>query len=178
MRSLTLVPIFLSAGSRLVERLCADLERILATRVERRSPWFDPETAFEPSRGQYNSSHFLELLLRGDDTGEKVLGVTNVDLFIPVLTYVFGEAQVDGRAAVVSLHRLRNEAYGLAADGGLLAARLTKEAVHEIGHTLGLVHCMNPECVMHSSTYVEEIDLKGETFCRVCLEEALQRPRT
>lgn len=172
MRSLTLVPIYLSAASRLVERLCADLERILATRVERRPSWFDPEAAFEPSRGQYDSSQFLELLLRGEGTGEKVLGVTNVDLFIPVLTYVFGEAQVDGRAAVVSLHRLRNEAYGLAADDGLLAERLTKEAVHEIGHTLGLVHCVNPECVMHSSTYVEEIDLKGETFCRACREEA------
>ncbi len=171
MRSLTLVPIYLSPGSLLLERLSADLGRILHAAIERRVPWFDPEAAFEPSRGQYDSSRFLKLLLSGGEAAGKVLAITSVDLFIPVLTYVFGEAQLNGRAAVVSLHRLRNEAYGLPADDALLAERLVKEAVHEVGHTFGLVHCLDPQCVMHSSTYVEEIDLKGATFCAACVEE-------
>ncbi|MCP4662922.1 MAG: archaemetzincin family Zn-dependent metalloprotease [bacterium] len=177
MRCLTLVPIFFSARQDLLKELIRHLERILHMEVSLRRPWFDPEASFDSSRGQYNSTQFLAQLLsdRSDPT-TKILGITSVDLFIPVLTYVFGEAQVDGPAAVVSIHRLRNEAYGLPADDDLLAERLEKEAVHELGHTFGLVHCFDPQCVMHSSTYVEEIDLKSTMFCASCL--ATVRSRT
>ena len=99
----------------------------------------------------------------------RVLGVAGVDLFIPVLTYVFGEAQLDGRAAVVSTFRLDNELYGLPPDPALLYARLVKEAIHELGHTYDLLHCHRNRCVMASSTYVENIDLKSERFCDRCL---------
>jgi len=97
--------------------------------------------------------------------------VTGVDLFIPVLTFVFGEAQLGGRAAVVSTFRLRSEAYGLPPDPELLLARLTREVLHELGHTYGLVHCTDSACVMASTTYVEQIDLKGPSFCTGCLTE-------
>ena len=86
----------------------------------------------------------------------------------PVLTYVFGEAQLGGRAAVVSLHRLDDELYGLPPNPKRLFQRLVKEAVHELGHTFDLVHCHEDGCVMASSTYVEEIDLKSERFCASC----------
>jgi archaemetzincin len=98
-----------------------------------------------------------------------VVGVTAVDLFVPVLTYVFGEAQLGGRAVVVSTHRLRPEAYGLPADDELVAARTEKEALHELGHTWGLRHCHAPDCVMRASTYAEEIDLKPAALCDRCL---------
>ena len=101
-------------------------------------------------------------------TSGRVLCVIGVDLFAPVLTYVFGEAQLDGRAAVVSIHRLRSELYGLPADDDLLSRRLEKEALHELGHTYGLLHCRLQSCVMHASTYVEEIDLKSAAFCDAC----------
>ncbi|HQT91630.1 MAG TPA: hypothetical protein PL001_06335 [Candidatus Kryptobacter bacterium] len=97
-----------------------------------------------------------------------MLGVTSGDLFVPVLTYVFGEAQLDGKVAVVSSYRLRDEYYGLAPDAGLLHHRLVKESVHELGHAFGLLHCHNYLCVMHSSTGVEEIDIKTERLCTEC----------
>jgi archaemetzincin len=98
----------------------------------------------------------------------KVLAVSGEDLFIPILTYVFGEAQLGGEFAVVSYHRLQPERYGLAADRNLLLDRLFKESLHELGHTYGLVHCQDQDCVMRTSTYAEDIDLKGGSFCRRC----------
>jgi archaemetzincin len=102
------------------------------------------------------------------EPGEKILGVTGIDLFVPVLTYVFGEAQLDGRAAVVSSFRLDDRLYGLSPNPALLRERLVKETLHELGHTFGLLHCRDFECVMHSSTSVEEIDLKPAHLCGKC----------
>jgi archaemetzincin len=98
----------------------------------------------------------------------RVLGVTSLDLYIPILTFVFGEAQLDGACALVSTHRLRQEFYGLPGDPGTLRERLLKEAAHELGHTLGLPHCEDYACVMASSHTVEWIDLKTSQFCAEC----------
>jgi len=163
------IPFLLAGGDRLVGPLRSALQRAFHEQCEVRGASFDPEAAFDPSRGQYHSTALLAALLSDPGAGDdRVLGVTAMDLFIPVLTYVFGEAQVPGRAAVVSSHRLRSELYGLDPDAELLAERLAKEAVHELGHTYGLIHCQDPECVMRASTYVEEIDLKSATFCARC----------
>jgi archaemetzincin len=175
MPSLCLVPIYFSDRHAVLDTLADRIGRTFGLEVQLRPPWFDPELPFDPSRGQYNSTLFLGQLLRGLDADvSKVLGVTSVDLFVPVLTFVFGEAQLDGKAAVVSTHRLRNEAYGLPADERILMDRLDKEAIHEMGHTYGLVHCVTSTCVMRSSTYVEEIDLKSAEFCPACREEVFR----
>ncbi len=167
---LDLVPIYLSDRKDMLRHLCAGLEQTFQAHVQLRKPWFDPEVSFDPLRGQYSSTTLLRLLLDDPlDSKRRTLGVTGVDLFAPVLTYVFGEAQLDGRVAVVSLHRLRAEAYGLPANEELLFNRLLKEAVHELGHSFGLIHCRDLGCVMHPSTYVEEIDFKPATFCTPCL---------
>ena len=180
--TLLLVPIYCGDRSGLVDPLARRLEEIFRLRVETRPPSFDPELAFDADRGQYNSRVLLAQLLREpplhpDADGPlaaggptRILGLTNVDLFIAVLTFVYGEAQLDDRAAVVSAYRLDSQLYGLPADRKLLFERLVKEAVHELGHTFGLLHCADPRCVMASSTYVEEIDLKDEHFCDRCLE--------
>lgn len=169
MGSLLLVPIYFSDRHAMLDPLSARLRAAFGLDVLVRPPWFDPEVPFDPSRGQYNSTLFLAQLLKGlRDDPERVLAVTSVDLFIPVLTFVFGEAQLSGRAAVVSTHRLRTDAYGLEPDETVLADRLDKEALHELGHTYGLVHCVSTRCVMRSSTYVEEIDLKPAEFCPSC----------
>lgn len=166
---IALVPIYVTEGRSLLRHLETRLADTFGLEVEVRRPWFDPERCFDPSRGQYNSTLLLALLQGGPGSDfDRVLGVTGVDLFIPVLSYVFGEAQLPGRAAVMSLHRLAPELYGLPADPARLAERAEKEAVHELGHTWGLIHCRQPECVMRPSTYVEEIDLKGVRFCGEC----------
>jgi archaemetzincin len=89
-------------------------------------------------------------------------------LYVPVLTYVFGEAQLDGRCAVISFHRLDETFYGFPPNPRLLEERLHKEAVHELGHTYGLLHCQRYDCVMHSSMAVEEVDVRPINFCSEC----------
>lgn len=131
----------------------------------------DSAPAFDPRRNQYNSTAVISSVLEqfgGND--QKVLGITGVDLFVPVLMFVFGEAQLDGTAALVSTFRLDETLYGLPANRTLLQERLVKEAIHELGHTFGLIHCHNYDCVMHSSTSVEEIDVKSALLCRSCRE--------
>ncbi len=129
----------------------------------------DPEFAFHGERQQYHSSQILQRMqtfLTADSW--RVLGVGAVDLYIPILTFVFGEAQMGGPCAVVSAHRLRQEFYGLAPDHGLFRNRLIKEAIHELGHTLSLTHCDDYRCVMASSHAVEWIDLKEGSLCSAC----------
>lgn len=166
---LRLVPFYCGSHKGLLSDLARSLERTFGLAVERHPPGFDPEMAFDASRGQYNSRILLgQLLNEAPPAAERVLGVTGVDLFIPVLTYVFGEAQLDGRAALVSTHRLDTTVYGLPENRPLLAERLRKEAIHELGHTCNLLHCDDSLCVMRSSTYVEEIDFKSDRFCGRC----------
>jgi len=135
----------------------------------------DPEFAFHGERQQYHSSELLHIMQNyvGPDTW-RVLGVTMVDLYIPILTFVFGEAQLGGPAAVVSYHRLTQEFYGLPHDLDLLANRLLIEAVHELGHTLHLTHCQEFRCAMAASHSVEWIDIKDSGFCEDCLAKTAQ----
>jgi archaemetzincin len=125
---------------------------------------------FDLKRLQYSSSQILlQMISNPPVDAVKILGVVDVDLFIPVLTFVFGEAQLRGIGSVVTLHRLNNKFYGLPEDPALLNERLIKECIHELGHNFGLVHCGNQECVMKSSTYVEDIDQKSPEMCDKCL---------
>jgi archaemetzincin len=137
----------------------------------------DLQPAFSPERNQYHATLILASLVRGiPKGGGRILGITGMDLFIPVLTFVFGQAQLQGPGALLSTFRLRNEHYGLPPDDDLLLDRAMKEAVHELGHTMGLVHCRRQRCVMASSTYVEEVDLKGEWFCPDCVRKVEGSP--
>jgi archaemetzincin len=99
--------------------------------------------------------------------------VTELDLFIPIFTFLFGEAQLNGLAALVSTHRLHNQFYGIPEDKELLKNRLLKEGIHELGHAFGLIHCFTLKCVMKSSTYVEEIDQKSLNFCKACQQKII-----
>ena len=131
----------------------------------------DPEFALHGERQQYHSSQILQRMqgVLSPDTW-RMLGVAAVDLYIPILTFVFGEAQMGGRTAVMSAHRLRQEFYGLTSDKKLLSQRIAKEAIHELGHTLTLTHCENYSCAMAPSHAVEWIDLKGRGLCKPCRE--------
>ena len=168
MSYISLVPVGLEDHTYLaaVERSIADTFRL---QTRRDMLEISLQDAFDPNRKQYNSSLLLKQLIASPPReAEKVLGVVDVDLFIPILTFVFGEAQLKGIGSVVSLHRLHNRFYGLPEDRELTTIRLVKEAVHELGHTFGLIHCSQPQCVMNSSTYVENIDQKPAELCPLC----------
>ena len=135
---------------------------------------FDPAPSLHPERRQYFSTDLLGRMrpyLAPD--ARRLLGVTPLDLYIPILTFVFGEAQLEGSCAVVSTYRLRQEFYGLPPDRELLQARLLKESVHELGHTLGLVHCDDYRCAMAASHSVELIDVKSASLCVDCRTRSL-----
>src|SRR5690242_1643649 len=128
--------------------------------------------AFDARRNQYGSIAVLEMVSRlCPNDAIRLVGLTERDLFIPVLTFVFGHAQLGGRAAVVSLARLRQEFYGLEPDREIFLDRARKEALHETGHTFGLVHCAERSCAMSLSTRVQQIDQKRAAFCPACVRQ-------
>ncbi|HLK65531.1 MAG TPA: archaemetzincin [Bryobacteraceae bacterium] len=134
--------------------------------------------AFDPARRQYGSTAVLEMLMRVCPADAvKFLAVTEHDLFIPVLTFVYGHAQLGGKAAVISLARLRQEFYGLPPNREVFLERAYKEALHEVGHTFGLVHCADRSCAMALGTNVRQIDGKQAAFCASCAAALRRRPR-
>ena len=137
--------------------------------ARRLTPLPAPGFAYDPGRRQFGSTEILRQVfqrLSADDA--LVLAVSHVDLFIPMLTFVFGQAQLDGRAALISLARLRQEFYGLPPNPSLLLKRAAKAALHELGHSLGLVHCLDPACVISVSTHIRQVDTKKQEFCLGC----------
>jgi archaemetzincin len=168
MKLLQLLPIG-NVDGELLKDLRPAIEEILCVPCKILQARLDPEFAFHGERQQYHSSEILQRMqtfLKPDSW--RMLGVAAVDLYIPILTFIFGEAQMSGPCAVLSAHRLRQEFYGLPPDRELFRQRLIKEAVHELGHTLNLTHCEDYRCVMASSHAVEWIDLKESALCRSC----------
>jgi archaemetzincin len=168
MRVMQLLPIG-NVDDGLLRELRPGIEEILCVPCKILPVRLDPEFAFHGERQQYHSSEILHCM-QGFCTVDswRMLGVAAVDLYIPILTFVFGEAQMSGPCAVLSTHRLRQEFYGLPPDRELFRQRLIKEAVHELGHTLNLTHCDDYRCVMASSHAVEWIDLKESSLCGNC----------
>lgn len=152
-----------------LEKIAEDVSREFLLPVKIRDGHLDLSEFHDPARRQYNGNNLLKIV---DSTFSsdslKTLGLFNVDLFIPILTYIFGQALLNGRTGIASLYRLNNERYGMPADEKLLLDRFRKEVIHELGHTFGLLHCPVPTCVMRSSTYVEDIDQKSLHLCTAC----------
>lgn len=168
MKLLHLLPVG-NVDDGLLQDLSLALEEILCAPCRVLPVRLDPEFAFHGERQQYHASEILHRMQKfvGADSW-RVLGVAAVDLYIPILTFIFGEAQMGGPCAVLSSHRLRQEFYGLPRDQDLFRRRLIKEAVHEVGHTLSLTHCDDYRCAMASSHAVEWIDLKNTELCANC----------
>jgi archaemetzincin len=144
--------------------------------VRRLPPLPPPLFAYDAARRQFDSTRVLKEALGRIGSGAlRLLAVTEADLFIPMLTFVFGQAQLGGPAAVVSMARLRQEFYGLPPDPPLLWKRAAKEALHEIGHSFGLVHCLDPSCVLSLSSDIGQVDAKNGAFCPGCRDVLRER---
>ena len=155
-----------------IEKLAGEIGRLFVSSVNIEMSHLDLSEFYDPIRRQYDGNSLLKAIDSvSSNTHLKYLGLFQVDLFIPILTYIFGQAILGGRAGIASLYRLRNEHYGMKKDENLLLDRFTKVIIHELGHMFGLIHCQNPSCVMRSSTYVEDIDQKNQNFCGQCRNE-------
>ena len=132
-------------------------------------PMPSPTYALDEQRLQFNAGTILHKLESMPFEGvAKIVGVINIDLFVPVFTHVFGEARQQGRVALVSLFRLTNGRSEMAQPPPALLERTAKVALHELGHLYGLAHCENEPCLMHFSGNLEELDRLSLSLCRYC----------
>lgn len=151
----------------LLQYLSAGIQEIYGYPCRISLPIIIPGSMYNAKRGQYDASGIVgEIAEKTPADGERILGVVDVDLFVPDLNFVFGVAI--GNAAVISLIRLRPEYYGEKENEILFRERALKEAVHELGHTFGISHCPDIRCVMHFSNSLEDTDIKGSDFCGKC----------
>jgi archaemetzincin len=134
-----------------------------------------PTYAYSKKRNQYYSSLILDKLkVIKNNKYERILGITDADLYVPNLNFVFGEADILEGVCIISVFRLREEFYKLPPDENLFLERVKKEAIHELGHTYGLIHCPYSRCVMHFSNSISDTDAKLPNFCPKCFRK-LQR---
>jgi archaemetzincin len=167
------VPVALASAGAVAEETMQAIARAIRERlglaVHRHASLAEPTFALNVARGQLSSTHLLRLAEERCPSGaRRYLLVTERDLFIPMLTFVFGQAQLGGRVAVLSVARLDQTFYGRPFDPELLHARAGKEALHELGHTLGLTHCQDQGCIMSLACTLGQIDSKHEELCQVC----------
>lgn len=161
----------------LTKRIGNEVDRLFGFPTQTKTILRDVEFALNPDRDQHHSTAILEKLSGlAPDGAARVLAITRVDLFIPILTHVYGEAQLGGKACIVSTHRL-NENLSMG-DRDAFYHRIVKEAVHELGHTFNLRHCQDSSCLMHYCRSIRDVDRKSEQFCRYCrilLSDELKR---
>jgi archaemetzincin len=154
--------------SRVIDGLKNDLGKVFSKKIFIGKGMPEPDYAYHKKRNQYLSTAILNSIMEQKEHApyEKILGIVDHDLFVPELNFVFGQASP--KAAVISLTRLRQTFYHLPEDQNLFHQRILTEAVHELGHTFGLGHCRNPQCVMFFSNSLKDTDRKGSEFCPTC----------
>jgi archaemetzincin len=171
--NLYLAPVKFSNIS-LLDKIKKGLEEIFLTQVKIVNINLDVESAFSAERKQYYSTQLISLALpHTEEYNGKIILLTEYDLYVPVLTFIFGEAQLRGKHCIVSICRLHEEFYSGISDDELLYKRTMKEILHELGHTFGLIHCLDWDCVMHASLEIEEIDIKGNLYCKNCSKKTV-----
>jgi archaemetzincin len=160
-----------SVNDRILDHIakCIPIRCGLSCRISMRME--NPRYAYNDTRCQYNSKLILKRLLQQSPHETfRIMGITSVDLYVPILKFVFGLAQIDGKCSIISLHRLWPQFYDQPSNPDLFLSRVEKTALHELGHTFGVTHCRDRRCVMFSSTRIEDTDFKRAEFCPTCFE--------
>ncbi|GMU95879.1 archaemetzincin family Zn-dependent metalloprotease [Ignavibacterium album] len=168
MQEIVLAPINFS-NPELIDKIVTELGKFLPYKIRLNTIQLDISFAYSTERKQFYSTKIIQHLIPySENVDGKFTALVEVDLFIPVFTYVLGEAQLNGKVSIVSLARLHEEIYSGISDEKLLIERTVKEILHELGHNFGLIHCKDWDCVMHSSMGIEEVDIKGIDYCANC----------
>jgi archaemetzincin len=155
--------------SEILDHLCYIIERTFDRRCITGAPLPVPDYAYVPRRNQYSAGAILGELPRWQEG--RVLGVVDLDLFVPELNFIFGLADPTEMHAIIALPRLRESFYAGRENPTLFLERAAKEAIHELGHTYGLKHCRNRNCVMAFSDSLLDTDRKGQRFCTRCMSK-------
>ncbi|NQU99867.1 MAG: archaemetzincin family Zn-dependent metalloprotease [Parcubacteria group bacterium] len=151
------------------KKLRIDLKESFGFDVEKADKIEIPDYAYDKEKNKYNGRIILNELAKTNlENCEKILAVTDEDLFTEDLDYIFGQAELSGNLCLISLRRLNPEFYKEKLDKDLFYNRILKEAIHELGHTFSLKHCQNKKCVMHFSDDIKDTDNKESDFCEEC----------
>lgn len=171
MKRILIIPIG-NVDSDILGNIAISLERTFHCKIGLGGEMPIPHNSYNSRRRQYHSTTILKRLrdIKPEDF-DLTLGVTDVDIYVSELNFVFGEADIFSGATVISLTRLKQEFYGLQRDSRLLQERADKEAIHEIGHVYGLDHCPNSKCIMYFSNNLRDTDRKGPGFCNKCRDK-------
>lgn len=146
----------------------ANIQAVFDISTDVEKPWPDPKEAIISARNQYNAAQIMKTLAGNLKGPVKRIGIIAKDISLPFLTYVFGEAQIGGEAAVISTYRLERGKAGAKPARALVYERLSKITIHETGHLLGLSHCLNPQCIMSFSIGLGKLDKLTLKFCNRC----------
>ncbi len=171
--NIVLVPIG-NTDPNALQQLKGALGTVFGCSVQIDNPVSLPDDAFDRNRGQYLSDVLLNMLRQSKKGSEHLLGVTEADIFTLGLNFLFGQADATGRVALISLSRLKDKDSAVQGRDKILHDRMLKEAVHELGHTLGLDHCRDVKCVMHFSNSLDDTDTKGSYFCGRCRPKLIE----
>lgn len=167
------------SNNHLLKKIHIELTNTLPANIGFANLNLDLESVRSQERNQYFSTKILaQAIEKSSQIHGKVLILVDVDLYVPVFTFLFGEAQLNGKHSIVSFCRLYEEFYTGKTDDNLLFSRAMKEIYHELGHNFGLHHCKNWDCVMHQSTIIEEVDIKGSFYCDTCVSFLYKNYRT
>lgn len=165
--SIVIVPIG-SFDLELIESISNAIKRVFGFQSEIMPLLQDISFAYDAGRKQYHSTPILTRLAgKVPSTAARALALVKVDLFIPILTHVYGEAQLGGKACMISTFRL-NEGHPHVNLQEPFLGRIVKEAIHELGHTFKLKHCKDPACLMHYCRNERDVDRKSDELCRYC----------
>ena len=165
-------------SNELIQAVAAEIEQVFGFAAKTGSVVGDLSFALDQNRQQYHSTLILDQLAANIPADcIRILAIAQVDLFIPILTHVYGEAQLGGASCIVSTFRLNEGRSGLNIAPRYIE-RIVKETIHELGHTFNLRHCPEHTCIMHYCRNEEDVDRKSGELCRYCkimVEDEIKR---